>query len=230
MTDALVEVGPPVEGKCNVVRKGKRCRQAAGYGTDHVGVGTCKHHGGSSPLARRSAADKMAEARAERALAQFGFPVSEVDAETVLLDLVAEAAGNVRWLGEQVNALANGTPNEGTGQSMWRTLATGYSKGSALFGPRIEVDKFGTEHVVGEDERAMVKLYGQWSDRLAKYAKAALDAGIEKRRVEMAEQQGETIVIVINNVLINMGLTDEQVATARRLVAQEFRQLEAGEA
>jgi len=29
---------------------GDRCKQPAGFGTDHIGVGMCKYHGGATPL------------------------------------------------------------------------------------------------------------------------------------------------------------------------------------
>lgn len=48
-------VGPEIEGKCNVVRKGKRCTKGAGWGTDHVGWGPCKHHMGSTPAVSQHA-------------------------------------------------------------------------------------------------------------------------------------------------------------------------------
>lgn len=33
---------------CGATRKGKKCRTTAGFGTDHVGYGRCKFHGGCS--------------------------------------------------------------------------------------------------------------------------------------------------------------------------------------
>ncbi len=36
-------------GKCGAVRNGKPCGREAGWGTDHLGYGHCKHHGGLSP-------------------------------------------------------------------------------------------------------------------------------------------------------------------------------------
>lgn len=229
-----VVVGPELPGKCNVVKRGKRCRQPAGWGTDHSGVGPCKVHGGALQSVKQAWSGRFVELQAQRQLAKFASPVRDADPEQTLLDLVSEAAGNVAWLGRVVAELAAQDAPEGEGSpftvgGLWRRAGGGYSEGGSLFGPIIDVDKDGTEHVVGEQERAMVKLYGQWADRLAKYAKAALDAGIEKRRVEMAERQGESIVVVINNVLVKMGLDGEAIRKARSLAAEELRVLDAGE-
>ena len=44
---------------CNVKkRNGKHCKQPAGWGTNHVGYGACKLHGGALPSSVRSAARK----------------------------------------------------------------------------------------------------------------------------------------------------------------------------
>ena len=47
----------PVGDKCPAKSKqtGGPCGQAAGHGTDHVGFGLCKFHGGSSPGGRKQA-------------------------------------------------------------------------------------------------------------------------------------------------------------------------------
>jgi hypothetical protein len=44
-------------------------------------------------------------------------------------------------------------------------------------------------------------VYGEWIDRSAKHAKRALDAGVEERKVRIAEQQGELIPQVIRSIL-----------------------------
>lgn len=51
---------PEKEGKCNVVRKGKRCWQNAGWGTDHPGFGPCKNHMGSTPAVSQAAHKQQA--------------------------------------------------------------------------------------------------------------------------------------------------------------------------
>lgn len=41
----------PHEGRCGALnRRGERCRNIAGYKTDHVGQGRCRWHGGATPI------------------------------------------------------------------------------------------------------------------------------------------------------------------------------------
>lgn len=47
------------------------CRKEAGWGTDHVGIGTCRLHWGNHPSARRSAQLKLARL-VEPAIANLG--------------------------------------------------------------------------------------------------------------------------------------------------------------
>lgn len=49
-------------------RSGGRCGQAAGLGTDHLGVGRCKWHGGASPAGRKAATRERALVFARGAL------------------------------------------------------------------------------------------------------------------------------------------------------------------
>lgn len=60
---------PDVPGKCNAKnRQGKKCGNPAGYGTDHVGYGKCKHHLGATP-AGQVAAHKEAVVEYVRSIA-----------------------------------------------------------------------------------------------------------------------------------------------------------------
>lgn len=74
------------------------CRKKAGWGTDHVGWGNCKLHGGSSPAGKLFAIKLEANA--------FGItsPV-DVDPLNALLDLVKAQAGTVLWLANKVASL-----------------------------------------------------------------------------------------------------------------------------
>lgn len=221
---------------CSVVTKrGAVCRLPAGARTKHLGTGPCGLHGGNLPPVVKRGMRVLADQRLRAELAAFAVPLEgPVDPQQVVLQMVREAAGNVAWLGARVRELStkddeldletgeDKEPGPGHGAKSWAGM-TGYSRGAGLFGPRIDVDKEGDEHIVGEDVRGMVKLYGEWSDRLVKYAKMALDAGIAKAQVEAAKEQGQTIVIIVNRVLATLGMGEAQMEEARRLIAEEFR-------
>lgn len=73
-------------------RKGGRCELPPGWGTDHLGSGHCKHHGGSSPNGRKYAAKQLAASLA-----------LELDVEPMeaLLRMVRRAAGlHAYWRAE----------------------------------------------------------------------------------------------------------------------------------
>jgi hypothetical protein len=76
------------------------CTNRAGLGTDHVGVGCCKLHGGSTRTHQRAAAVAMAE----KACEQLGIPI-EVDGVTALTNRLWEAEGDLWFYREQVAAL-----------------------------------------------------------------------------------------------------------------------------
>jgi hypothetical protein len=145
-----------------------------------------------------------------------------------LLQSVYMAAGNVAFLAARVQVLSEQKAllqTADTAAGIDRTfthMTDAYDVGGGLFGPTIELDRDGAEHVVGEEYRAMLKLYNEWSDKLVKYAKAAVDAGIAKAQVELAQTHGQQIVIIVNNVLARLGLDEAKRIVARELLAEEF--------
>jgi hypothetical protein len=78
-------------------KNGTYCRAFAGQGTDHLGIGKCKFHGGATKTHRVSAAKKEAQMKA----AQFGelFDLEPVEA---LLWMVRMSAGQVRYLQREI--------------------------------------------------------------------------------------------------------------------------------
>lgn len=90
---------------CNAKKKnGERCRNYAGLGTDHVGTGACKFHGGSMRN-HRKAAVKAAAKREQEYLRQealkFGqvLNVEPLDALLVALHL---SASHVEYLRQEI--------------------------------------------------------------------------------------------------------------------------------
>ncbi|SNQ47061.1 conserved hypothetical protein [Frankia canadensis] len=91
----------PIPGRCNAARRGEepgRCRATAGRGTDHVGTGRCKHHGGRAPGGRLAAAREYAVDQYRR----FGQPIA-VTPTAALRDEVGRTAGLIATIEDEIN-------------------------------------------------------------------------------------------------------------------------------
>ena len=86
----------PDRAKCGMVRNGKTCGRTAGYGTDHLGIGRCKYHLGTTRN-HRLAADKE---KARRAAELLGVPIV-TDSFTALQDAL-DAANGMKQAVEQM--------------------------------------------------------------------------------------------------------------------------------
>lgn len=105
----------------------------------------------------------------------------------------------------------------------WREAGQGYDPATAaLFGPVIELDKEGVEHVVGEDLRGVVKLYNEWVDRMSNIAERAIRLGLADRLVRLEERRLDLVVDVMVRVLSQLDLSAELVLRARQALAEEF--------
>jgi hypothetical protein len=93
-------------------RSGGPCQRPAGWGTDHVGYGRCRLHGGTTPNHVRAAQRQQAA----ETVASLGLR-RDVDPNTAWLEEVHRAAGHVAWLGEVVGGL------ERNGVVHWSTYA-----------------------------------------------------------------------------------------------------------
>lgn len=99
MTAALaIETPPEVNGHaaCGAKnRKGQLCKQRAGQGTDHIGYGRCKYHGGSTPTQRKAVEGQIIEARVQQLFGQT-YDAKPVDNP---LEVYAEFTGRVMaWM------------------------------------------------------------------------------------------------------------------------------------
>lgn len=184
------------------VRSGQRCKKHAIRG------GTvCATHGGSAPAVKDAARRNVEAEKAARAVVTFGLSV-KVDPHEALLEEVHRTAGHVRWLAQIVadldhDALVWGVHTEKTGGEDWGT-----TKKAA---PNVWLD-----------------LYHRERAHLVKVAKTAIDAGIDERRVQLAEQQGAAIVQVIRATLQELGvdITPEVAST----VGRHLRAIDGGKA
>jgi hypothetical protein len=195
---------PPEPRRCKARSRknnGEQCRKPPMHGQD-----VCGTHGGKAPRALAAAERRMAEVRAAKAVATFGLP-REINPRDALLEEVYRTAGAIDWLHSQILEL---------------------EARDVIWGVTEEVSKTATEYEGVDTTHAAsinvwVELWQKERKHLVDVSKAALGAGIEERRVKLAEQQGALLAGVIKAVLGDLELTPEQAARAPRVVADRLR-------
>jgi hypothetical protein len=139
-------------------------------------------------------------------MATYGLPV-DIDPAEALLQEVQRTAGHVAWLAEQVKAV---DPEA----LIWGRTKT--RKGRAADGPVDVTDEAAAVSV-------WLTLYQQERKHLVHVAAAALAAGVEERRVRLAEQHGEVLAGVIRAVLADLRLSEAQQALVAEVVPRHLR-------
>lgn len=183
--------------RCTATAKqtGERCKRRAAPGAD-----VCVIHGGRSPQARAAAAHRLQRRHLEgdlgALLAELELDASGRDPVDALLDAVHRCWAMAKVLG----ALTGG-------------LSTSAGSPDAMWGPNHLGD--GAPHV-------LTTMYGQWLERAARASKLAIDAGVEERRVQLAERVGAVMVDVLRGVLDDIGLTEEQREAAVLALPRRF--------
>lgn len=162
----------------------------------------CTAHGGRAPQTKKKAAERVAEHEAELAVALYGLP-REVDPHTALLEELWRTAGHVAWLRQRVAEL------DGEEQ---------------MYGPV----GGGGESYPRAEAHIWIRLYQEERKHLASVARDCVRAGIEERRVKIAEQQAELIARLISGLLSDLGI-DPKSAKARTVVRKHLS-LVAGDA
>lgn len=166
--------------------KSPYCSKPAGWGTDHVGVGRCKLHGGSVPNHRANAMEQIAEQGVEA----FGLPVN-VDPHDALIEELRRTAGIIAFYEQQIRELKHKELHGPVGTS-------GHDAESGLeHHPKSAMNIWVVEH--REERKHYVKV-----------AETCIRAGIEERRVQIAEREGAVLAMVIRGILgeMKVSLTD----------------------
>jgi hypothetical protein len=183
-------------------RGGGPCTARAGAGTDHKGDGLCKWHGGGSPRAAAASKTRQQRQAAEDAVATYGLP-REIDPTDALLEEIHRTAGHVDYIAAQLRDLD-------AADIVWGLTER----------QDIEASEFpGTNVKHAAAVNVWVDLYQKERKHLVDVCKAAIGAGIEERRVKLAERQGELAGQALRHILAGLALT----ATQKSLVPQLVR-------
>ena len=196
---------PGLDGKCGARKRdgsGGHCTQIAGWGTDHVGQGRCRLHGGATKSHVSAAKTEVAR----QAVATYGLP-REVDPAAALLEEVHRSAGHVAWLQEKVREFE-------ADDLVWGVVEE-VDKGSGEF--------TGTDTTRASKPNVWLELYRAERKHLTDVCKAALAAGIAERQVRLAEQQGALIVGVLQRIFDDLNLTAEQRELLPTVVPRHLR-------
>lgn len=180
------------------------CTRPAGWGTNHPGWGCCKLHGGCTQTVAEGAAREQIKA----AVVTYGLPV-DIDPTEALLQEVRHTAGHVAWLRQRIAELEQ--------EALIWNRAEEVEKTATEF-PGIDVTSKAAPHV-------WIDLYHRERKHLIDVCKAAIAAGIEERRVRIAEAQGNLLADVIRGILSDLQLTPEQQARVPEVVPARLREM-----
>lgn len=175
--------------------KNPYCSRPAGWGTDHLGIGRCKLHGGNVPNHRQAAQTELAK----RGVEAFGLPLN-IEPHEALLQELHRTAGIVEFYQQQINALE-------TEANMVGPVGTsGTARDTDL------------EHTPKAEANIWIRLHKEEREHLVRVAKTCIDAGIQERQVQIAEAQGALFANAIRGLLsaLEINLTSPRVRQAVR--------------
>ncbi len=199
-------------GKLRGERKGT-CRARAGRGTNHVGIGRCRLHGGATHSHKVAAERQIARNVANA----YGLP-RHIDPANGLIEEYWRTAGIVAGLEAKVASLEEQ-------DLVWGIAEVTEGEGSDDDGMPVAskvVKKRATVNI-------WVKLFNEERDRYSRLGEAIVRLGLEARRDEYIRAQVEVFAGVLLSP--DLALTEGQRETAGRLLrALESSKVIQGEA
>jgi hypothetical protein len=176
------------------------------------GQRVCGFHGGKTPQALKVAKTRVAEEKARQLVTTYGLKVNTT-ATDALLDEVQWTAGHVAWLRGRVQEIEADAPGaDGENPLIWGR--TKRKEGGEDWGE--------THEAVAS---IWLRLYQQERTHLIRVCAEAIKAGIEERRVKLAESQGEQVAQAIRGILNDLNLTTDQLARVPDIVPRHLRAL-----
>jgi hypothetical protein len=149
------------------------------------------------------------------AVRTYGLPLDDGEPDVILLQEVRRSAGIVAWLEQQVGDLTAGDVIRGT--KLVRQVETT----AGAFPGRT------TTSEAGPAEHLWSQLYARERRHLADVCAKAILAGVARRHVELAEDQGQMAGRLIVAVLGELGV-DAGSPRAREVIGRHFTLLSGG--
>lgn len=194
-----------VEGKSTAPRvpleKWRPCSKSA-----NLGASTCHKHGATAKHVAAKAKKRIERAKLEALMVTLGEPVEGMDTVERVEERIAARHGHVRWLLARVRDMEPEALVWGTTKTVRGDVVVGTGPGASL-------DKATTDT---EEAKPSVwyALYREASLDFEKLCVAAIAAGLEQRRVELAERDSDIWVRMIDGVLREMGHDPNDPQTA----------------
>lgn len=187
---------------------GSPCQKPAGWGTEHLGRGTCRLHGGNLPGVVKHWAQAMAEEEMAVNVRGMFDEIPEVDPREALLMCVRMSAAQVSYYAWRVQLL---DPDDLVSASI-KDVATASGKVVQIVqGPSLSIWQGLLDDAVAT---------------LARYSKQALDAQIDERLVATAEKIGDQLSRLIRGILDDLLLDDQQLERAPEIVGRHLKIME----
>ncbi|HEY8881919.1 MAG TPA: hypothetical protein VIM47_00815 [Dermatophilaceae bacterium] len=223
---------------CDLTHDPRKCvahnQRGLPCGRWHIRGGfVCQKHGGAASTTKRKAAERIAEEAAAKAVVTLGLPI-DISPTDALLGEVAATAGHVKWLLGQVRELsptdlAWGVTERRVKEGLdrvdnWDAEVTGDDTGRVRKTP----DDWGTTTTQKAAPSIWYELYTRERAHLVRVCSEALRAGIEERRVQLAETQGALVAEAIRRILEDLGLSVKQRSMVAEIVPRHLRAIAGG--
>lgn len=188
---------------------GVTCKRVAGAGTKHLGVGCCSRHGGNTESHEKAAAVEIAR----RECTTLGLPIETTPADA-LMEEVWEACGNVEFYRHLVQQLPTHPADDVLVPTTIVANEDGTTEQIPAHWERGDPGVYGrTYHVSGiptgeAKPHVLVQLYNDERKRKLDASAAALRAGVDERRVRIAEADAVRIETANIKAFEAMGIAD----------------------
>ncbi len=177
----------------------------------------CVRHGGKTQATGAAVTRFRNEQVAEHAANMLGLVDYDITPTEALLQEVRESAANVAFLRARVQELVGEQDLDDPNHPLiWGQTSE----------KNVSASQFpGTDEDFAPGVHVWFQMYQSERERMVKAATAALRAGVEERRVRLAEMGADVIVGRIRQILNALNLTPEQLISADTVVPMQIAAL-----